>query len=161
MNRDRLPSNPDHLAFGDKPLEWRLPTSEGVTWRLATRDDLPELRRLWAEMDARMGVKNDKPDPFAEPVVLTLVAVDAVTGRIDSALYGELVVDWAMIGTSRRTARTINELIPHLALFLFPRSIRAARVLVPRRLERHMAKLVPRLRNITESFAQFAYIIRV
>lgn len=149
-----------HFVFGENRAEWRLPTKQGVTWRIAQRDDLPELQALWDEMDAKLGAKQDRPDQFAMPVLLTLVAVDDVTGKIETAIYGECVVDWTMIGTSRRAARTFGELHPWVALFLFSRSIRVARILVPRRMERHMKKMLPGLRNITQSFAQFVCNIR-
>lgn len=158
---DRIPFGIDleHLAFGEDRFAWRLPTQEGLTWRLATMNDLPQLRALWAEMDAKLG-KQDKPDLFDMPVLLTLVAVDDLTGEIATAIYGECVVDWTMIGTSRRAARTLPQLHPWLALFLFPRKIRLARILVPRRLERHMERMLPGFRNITQQFAQFVGNVR-
>lgn len=162
MNRDLsdLDFDPLHFAFGENPLEWRHHDPEqGVVWRILRYEDLPELRRLWAEMDAKLG-KQDKPDQFRMPVVLTLVAEDDQTGEMLSAIYGEAVVDFTMIGTSRRVARSVKTVIPYIELNLFPRSIRIVRVLVPVRLARHVGRLLPRFTNITQSFAQFVYKIR-
>jgi hypothetical protein len=151
--------DPQDFAFGEDRFAWRLNTLEGVTWRLATRDDMPRLQELWDEMDAKLG-KQDRPNLMQMPVLITLVAVDDVTGRIEAATYGECVVDWTMIGTSRRVARTIKDLHPYLVIFLFTRAIRVSRILVPKRLEKHMQRLMPQMRNITHLFAQFACMIR-
>ena len=144
----------------DFNLAWRQTTRDGLTWRLAVMDDLPRLRELWAEMDEKLGEKQDKPDLFAMPVLLTLVAEDT-SGKLIAAIYGEAVVDWAMIGTDRAAARSIDELWPQLTFFLFERTVRVTRVLVPMRLRRHMARLLPQMRDITQLFAQFSCTIRL
>lgn len=111
-------------------------------------------------MDRKFGGKQDRPNLFKMPVLLVLVAVDNVTGVIDSAAYAECVADWTMIGTSRRASRTIDKLHPYLAMFLFGTPIRVTRILIPKRLEKHMARMMPQMRNITHSFAQFVCNIR-
>jgi hypothetical protein len=141
--------------------DWRLPTPEGITWRMATLEDTPRLLDLWDAMDRKFGGKQDRPNLFESvPVVLTLVAVEDATGIIEAAFYGETVVDWTMIGTSRRVARTIDSLHETLFEFLYERGIRVTRVLVPLAIEKHMEKLLPRLRNITQLVAQFVCTIR-
>lgn len=129
-----------------------------MIWRLAVKSDLPRIHELWAEMDRKFG-RQDRPDLFAMPVLLTLVAEDE-NGVVVSALYGECVVDWTMIGANREAGRMVDKLFPYLEHFLLERTIRVARVLVPKRIERHMQKLLPQMRNISESFAQFVYVLR-
>ena len=161
MNRDRLDIDfdPAHLAFGPDPHGWRHHDPEtGLTWRILRREDMPRIEELWAGMEERLG-KQDRPDQFRMPVVITLVAEDC-TGTVVSAIYGECVVDFTMIGTDRRVARSVKTVIPYLSLHLFPRAIRIVRVLVPHRMARHMERLLPGFTNITQSFAQFVHKIR-
>lgn len=140
-------------------LNWRLKASNGITWRLAVIEDMPRLTELWDNMDKRLG-KQDRPDLFAMPVVLTLVAEDE-HGIIVSGLYGEAVIDFTGIGTDRRAMLTASEIIPTLHEFLLERTIRVVRVLVPKRVAKGMSALLPGLSEITQSFAQFIYQIRL
>lgn len=115
----------------DLDMQTRMPVGDGLTWRLAALDDMPRLRQLWTEMDARVGEKQDRPDLFTMPVVLALVTVNE-QGVIEDAVYGEAVVDFTVNGISRKVARYIDPLFPTLHFFLFDRNIRVARMLVPR-----------------------------
>jgi hypothetical protein len=70
------------------------------------------------------------------------------------------VLDVTGIGTDRRAAECLDEFFPILQPHFAARSIRIARVLVPRRLARGMAKILPRMTEITQRYAQFVYRIR-
>jgi hypothetical protein len=140
-------------------LAWRHKATSGLTWRLAVESDIPRIHDLWTAMEGKLG-KQDKPDLFEVPVVLTLVAEDEA-GVIVSAIYGEAVVDWTGIGTDRRAADSLSELFPVLHSFLFDRGIRVTRVLVPRRLAKGMRDVLPWMTDISHKFAQFAYTVRL
>lgn len=139
--------------------KWRQATDKGRTWRLANFNDLPRLNELWDGMEQRLG-KQDRPDLFAMPVTLTLVAEDE-TGTVVAGIYGEAVIDWTMIGTDRKTAESINDLFPMLRQYLGERSIRVARVLVPKRLAKGMAEALPQMVEIGHLFASFVCVIRL
>jgi hypothetical protein len=140
-------------------MEWRMKVENGLTWRLAKPEDMPHLLELWHSMEKKLG-RQDKPDLFAMPVVLTLVAEDE-QGVIVSGVYGEAVIDFTGIGTDRRSMACLGELFPVLEAHLLERTIRTVRVLVPRRLAKGMKAVLPGLSEITQQFAQFVYQIRL
>lgn len=122
-------------------------------------EDAPRVIELWREMDGKLG-QQDKPNLFAMPVVITLVCEDE-QGVIQSAIYGEAVVDFTAIGTDRGAMTGVHEIFPELARHLSERSIRIVRVLVPKYLARGMARVLPTLTEITQSVAQFVLKIAV
>jgi hypothetical protein len=137
-------------------LNWRLKTANGLTWRMMRIEDAPRVVDLWREMDRKLG-KQDSPNLFALPVLVTLVAEDEL-GEIVEALYGEAVIDLTLIGCDRRAMASTVELTGPLGSFLKSQwNIRAVRVLVPRRLRAGMKRLLPQFRDITERFAQFVF----
>ena len=146
--------------WGDERFAGAPPGGYGVGGGRPTAADLPRLLELWDEMDEKFGGRQDRPNLFSVPVMVTLVACDGETGTIEGAIYGEYVVDWTAIGTSRKAARQIDALWPTLNECLRESCIRVTRVLVPSRLERQMAKILPQLRNITNAFAQFVFNVR-
>ncbi len=124
---------------------------------MATVNDLPEIEALWEALDARLGPQ-DRPDLFANPVVLTLVAEDA-RGQIVDAVYGEATIEWTMIGGTRRGAQALPPLVETLKQFCGER-VRYARVLVPRggaedTLARYMARKLPGLIEVGKLYAHF------
>lgn len=148
-----LPTNP--WTFDPA---WRHIAANGLTWRMAQPDDLPRLLELWAGMEKKLG-RQDKPNLFAMPVVITLVAEDE-QGTIVGGVYGEAVIDFTGIGTDRRVAASVSELFIELGIHLRERTIRIVRVLVPRCLAAGMAKALPGLQEITQRYAQFFIKIR-
>lgn len=150
----------DGLPYAGPLLDakWRHPTGNGLTWRLALPEDMPRLYELWGAMDRKLG-KQDKPDLLKLPVLLALVAEDEA-GVIVGGVYGEAVVDFTGIGTDRRAMESAAELFPELREFFRVRSLRVARVLVPRRLANGMRERLPGFREITQRFAQFCYQIQ-
>lgn len=138
---------------------WRLKAANGLTWRLAIPEDMASIFLLWQEMDRKLG-KQDKPDLFDMPVMLTLVAEDEA-GTIRGAIYGEAVVDFTGIGTDRAVMEAVPDLFPTLRDYLGERTIRVVRVAVPRLLRRGMARALPGLVEITQRLAVFVYTIRL
>jgi hypothetical protein len=139
-------------------LDWSHETANGLTWRMMRIEDAPRVLDLWAEMDRKLG-RQDKPNLFALPVLLTLVAEDEA-GDIVTALYGEAVVDLTLIGMDRRAMESTAELTRPLGGFLRSQwGIRAVRVLVPMRLRKGMKRLLPQFREITELVAQFVCVL--
>jgi hypothetical protein len=139
-------------------LEWRHRASNGYTWRLALPEDLPRIRELWAAQEAKIGPQ-DRPDLFEMPVVLTLVAENE-HGEVVEALYGEVTIEWTSVGIERAALRTVAELFPYLRKFCGDRTLRLARVNVPRRIAGMMRKFLPSLKQIDEEVAQFVFRIR-
>lgn len=138
--------------------DWRFQTSNGYTWRLARAEELPLIEDLWCVQESVIG-KQDKPDLFNIPVVLTLVAENEA-GEIVEALYAEAVVEFTSIGAERGALRSVNELFPHLRRFCGDRSLRVARVNVPRGIARMVRKFLPGLVQLDEELSQFVFRIR-
>lgn len=147
------------LSAGSKlDLAWRQKVGP-LTWRLAVVEDIPSLNELWGAMDKKLG-KQDRPDLFAMPVVLTLVAENE-NGVVVQGIYGEAVIDFTGIGTDRRAMASIGELFPALHEHFFERTIRVIRVLVPKRLAAGMKAMLPGMVELSIKFASFAYTIRL
>lgn len=138
--------------------EWRFRASNGYVWRLATPEDQPRIEEIWAEQERAIG-RQDRPDLFEMPVILTLVAEDHA-GVVVEALYAELTVEFVSIGTERSALRTVHEMFRHLRQFCGERSMRLARVNVPRRLAGMVRKFLPGLVQTEDELAQFVFRIK-
>ncbi len=70
-----------------------------LTWRLATPDDLPSIRRLRNISERFMGMPQRDTPLFSMPVLLTLVAENE-NGKIVDCLYLEAQVELVKMGCS-------------------------------------------------------------
>lgn len=137
---------------------WTKTTSNGLKWRLAVEADLLAIGGLLAAMEARLG-KQDRPDFFDDPVVLTLVAEDAA-GTVVSALYGEMTIELTSIGLDKPSMETVSEIFPDLHQFFGDRFYRVANIFVPKPLARLLRKLLPGCVQTSDTLAHFIYRIR-
>jgi len=147
-----------HLLGRNDGGKWTKQTSNGLTWRLARESDLLVIGGLLAEMEKRLG-KQDRPDFFDDPVVLTLVAEDA-TGTVVTALYGEMTVELTSIGLHKPSIESVSEIFPDLQQFFGDRFFRVANVFVPRPLARLLHQLLPGCERTSKKLAHFVYRIR-
>lgn len=138
---------------------WRQ-SSEGLTWRIAVLEDLPALTRLLDAAHMMVGAQ-ERPDFFAFPVVLTLVAENA-DGVIVDGLYIEFEAYIRKIGLNRQGMLSAEALVPMLGSFLASRKIRLGRVAVPKRLAKVMGTSMERmgLIDVSEKFSHWAMKLR-
>jgi hypothetical protein len=138
---------------------WSL-TSEGLTWRIAVEQDLPYLTMLLNSAHMMVGPQ-ERPDFFAFPVVLTLVAENS-DGIIVDGLYVELEAYIRKIGLSRRGMLSAEALVPMLGSFLVSRKVRLGRVAVPKRLTKIMSASMRRmgLTDVTDKFSHWVLKLR-
>lgn len=103
----------------------------------------------------------ERPDFFAFPVVLTLVAENS-DGLIVDGLYVEFEAYIRKIGLSRQGMISAEALVPMLGSFLVSRKVRLGRVAVPKRLERIMAGSMKRmgLTDVTDKFSHWVMKLR-
>jgi hypothetical protein len=134
---------------------WSL-VSEGLRWRVAVIEDLPALTHLLDSAHMMVGPQ-ERPDFFAFPVILTLVAED-FTGTIVDGLYIELDAYIRKIGLNRTGMISSEALVPMLGSFLASRKIRIGRVAVPIRLAKIMKASMRRMGmvDVTEKFSHWA-----
>lgn len=112
--------------------------ADGLTWRVATPDDIPALEHLWAVKERVLQRKIDRPDFFKPPCLITLVAEDE-HGRILDALYAEAHIDITKIGCSLKGFESTPKVAGHLAMWLKSRGFRLASIIVPKVLSARMA----------------------
>jgi len=72
-------------------------TTGNLTWRLATKDDLPAMLKIRAVTERFLHQKQKKPPLFYKPVLLTLVAEDR-RGKIVDVVYVESQVEVCKMG---------------------------------------------------------------
>lgn len=138
---------------------WSL-ESEGLRWRIALEQDLPALNHLLDTAHMMVGPQ-ERPDFFAFPVVLTLVAEDA-DGIIVDGLYVEMEAYIRKIGLNKTGMLSAEALVPMLGSFLVSRKIRIGRVAVPARLARVMRDSMRRmgLVDVSNTFTHWAMKLR-
>lgn len=143
----------------DNWRHWSL-ESNGLTWRIAEERDLPALTFLLDAAGQMMGPQ-ERPDFFAFPVVLTLVA-ENLDGIIVDGLYIEFEAYLRKIGLNKQGMNSLEALVPTLGSFLVSRKIRLARVAVPSRLAKIMRGTVERcgFTDVTEKFIHFVRQLR-
>jgi|GEM_PF-6201877 len=139
--------------------DWSL-TAEGLRWRIARPEDVPFLTWLLDSAHMMMGAQ-ERPDFFAFPVVLTLVAENP-DGVIVDGLYVEFEAYIRKIGLNRQGMLSAEALVPMLGSFLVSRKIRLGRVAVPKRLARVMRDSMRRmgLTDVTECFSHWVMKLR-
>lgn len=115
--------------------DWRL-THEGLAWRIALPEDSPGVHRLFEAVERRFGTQ-DRPNLFAPPVLLTLVAENS-GGHIVDGLYVELVAEIVKFSDSRAAFAAYPKLLPYIGSFLQSRNVRVAQMNVLSRWERVM-----------------------
>ena len=146
------------MTNDDNWRDWSL-TSEGLRWRIAVAEDLPLLTRLLDAAHLKMG-EQERPDFFAFPVVLTLVAENADGVMVDG-LYVEFEAYLRKIGLSRQGMLSAEALVPMLGSFLVSRKIRIARVAVPARLARVMRDSMRRMGLVEVSRAFSHWVMKL
>jgi hypothetical protein len=147
------------MTNDDDWRSWSL-DSEGLHWRIALPEDIPALTRLLDSAHMMMGAQ-ERPDFFAFPVVLTLVA-ENLDGIIVDGLYVEFEAYIRKIGLNRQGMLSAEALVPMLGSFLISRKIRIGRVAVPGRLSKIMRASMERmgLTDVTEKFSHWAMKLR-
>lgn len=120
--------------------DWRLWRLEhnGLTWRAALPKDVGWINDVIDDTEQHLRADQDRPDPFAFPILLTLVAEDA-EGRIVDALEIELVADIRKLGLDRRSFSAWEKLLPVIGQFLQERRVRVAHISTRKRWARLMA----------------------
>jgi hypothetical protein len=104
-----------------------------LVWRLALPKDKPALERLWRSKERVLNAKLDRPDFFASPTLITLVAEDC-QGKIVSGLYVEAVPSVSMIGASVEGFEGTPEIHADIVAWLRSRGFRFAATIVPKML---------------------------
>jgi hypothetical protein len=122
--------------------EWRL-THAGLTWRAALPEDAVAITSLIDAGERRLG-RRDRPDLFAPPVILTLVAEDAAGVIVDGVAI-ELVADVTKFTDNRQGFAAFEKLVPVVGAFLDSRKIRVAQMWTPLRWTRAMARAMARM----------------
>jgi hypothetical protein len=124
--------------------EWRR-TSDGLTWRIATAEDMPAIERIWQAKARVIGVKCSLPDLFAPPVVLTLVAEDD-TGRVVDGAFLEAVIDVTKLGARPGGFQSLTGIADELAAFARRRKFRRITAAMPPKASERMAEGLTRAR---------------
>lgn len=119
-------------------------TCNGLTWRLATVDDLPAILKLWRAKERFLGCAQDLPPLFSRPTLLTLVAED-VEGRIVDGLYVEAIVDVTKLGISSLGFESTIAIADDIADWLKERGFRLASIVAPKRLVSRMAAVLEKM----------------
>lgn len=147
------------MAVDQDWRNWNL-ISEGLRWRIAVPEDLPYLTMLLDASHIMVGAQ-ERPDFFAFPVVLTLVAENP-EGIIVDGLYVEFEAYIRKIGLSRQGMLSAEALVPVLGSFLVSRKIRLARIAVPKRLAKIMRRTVERVGmvDVTDRFTHWVMKLR-
>lgn len=122
--------------------DWRL-EHDGLIWRVALQKDEPGIAGVLDAVDNRLG-KQDRPDLYAAPVLLTLVAEDE-TGAIVDGLYIELVAEIVKFSDNRRAFDSYEKLLPYIGSFLQSREVRVVQMNVLSRWERVMSGSLERM----------------
>lgn len=141
------------------PIYWKdyRKQAGGLTWRLATLEDVPAIIALWMTTDKLLGPQ-DKPHLFAFPVLLTLVAVDE-DGKIMDAVYFEGEVSVTKIGASKDGFEAFAPVVEDARNWLKAIGFRLARITIPAELQAVMA---PTLRSygFVNTCSKFAHWVR-
>lgn len=147
------------VAPVDNWRDWSL-ESNGLRWRIAEEKDLPALTFLLDAAGQMMGPQ-ERPDFFAFPVVLTLVA-ENTDGLIVDGLYVEFEACIRKIGLNRQGMISAEALVPMLASFIVSRKVRIVRVTVPKRLAKIMRASMERMGmiDVTEKFSHWVRKLR-
>lgn len=119
-------------------------TMHGLTWRLATVDDLPAILKLWRTKERFLGRKQDMPPLFARPTLITLVAVDD-NGVIRDGLYVEATVDVTKLGCSQDGFESTLAVYEDIADWLKDRGFRLASIVTPKKLATRMSALLTKM----------------
>lgn len=88
-----------------------------LTWRAATPDDLPAIRRLRNVTERFLGRTQKDPSLFQSPVILALVAENRA-GKIVDVLYAEVQVEIVKMACSRQGFKESFALADELKHFL-------------------------------------------
>lgn len=114
-----------------------------LVWRVASPADAADLERLWVVKERMLGRKIDRPDFFAPPCLITLVAER--DGKIVAGMFAEAHVDVSMIGCSLRGFDSTPAIAGHLAMWLKSRGFRLASIVVPKVLSARMAETLKKM----------------
>jgi hypothetical protein len=109
-----------------------------LTWRPATPDDLPAIRRLRNVTERFLGRQQKDPSLFAPPVILALVAENK-TGKIIDLIYAEVQVEIVKMSCTRQGYKESFALADDLSAFLRKRGFKKVLVATSQRLKDTMA----------------------
>lgn len=116
-------------------------TVTGITWRLATPDDMGSIRRIRGISERLRGVPQRKPNLFEKPVLLALVAENE-HGRIIDAVYVEMQVEVVKIGLSASGMIESAAIEPDLTQWLRDLNFRTVLVTTPPTLKERMGNFL-------------------
>lgn len=119
-------------------------TYSGLTWRLATLDDLPAILKLWKAKERFLGCAQDLAPLFSRPTLITLVAEDA-DGNIVDGLVAEAHIDITKLGVSRTGFESTIAVADDIADWLKERGFRMASIVVPKSLSSRMAGVLTKM----------------
>ena len=115
-----------------------------LTWRLATPDDLPRIRRLRNISERFLGMPQRDIPLFSMPVLLTLVAENE-RGKIVDCLYLETQVEVVKIGCDAGAFEESAGLEADISKWLRSIGIKTVLVTTTERTEKRMASFLHRL----------------
>ena len=119
-------------------------TYNGLTWRLATVDDLPAILKLWRAKERFLGKKQDMPPLFSRPTLITLVAENEAC-RIVDGLFVEATVDVTKLGCSKDGFESTTAVCDDIADWLKERGFRLASIVVPKLLASRMSAVLKKM----------------
>lgn len=109
-----------------------------LTWRLATRDDLPAIEKLRGVSERFLGRIQANPDLFRPPILIALVAEDK-EGRIVDLLYVEAQVEIVKMACTNQGFKEAWRLDEDLRGWLKGRGFQKVIIRTTRRLKQAMA----------------------
>lgn len=119
-------------------------TMNGLTWRLATIDDLPAIMGLWKAKERFLGCKQDMPQLFARPTLIVMVAENEA-GVVVDGLYVEATVDVTKLGCSAEGFESTLAVADDLGDWLKSLGFRMASIVVPKRLSGRMGAILRKI----------------
>jgi hypothetical protein len=133
-----------------------------ITWRPATREDLPRIEQLWAEQDERFsgsGAKVDRPVLFYEedeearpfypykPPVLNVVVAEKA-GEVVGFRYTEAVPEMSIVTGDKDVMESLGSALTHEAHWLKQKGFRSGWGLVPQKFVGAMGRFLRRYPHI-------------
>lgn len=114
-----------------------------LTWRLAVQGDAPAIERLCRISERLLGRTQKRPDLFASPVLLALVAEDR-TGKVVDLLYVEAQVELIKMGLTGSALDEGTGLEEDLRVWLKGRGFNKALITTATNLKERMAERLKR-----------------
>lgn len=134
---------------------WRV-ASNGLLWRVALPEDREAINAVCDDMERRTSQEANRVDPFASPVMLTLVAEDEC-GLIVDVVTVEALAHISKLSANRQGFASFPDLLPDVRAFLMAKGFTVATMSVPKRWEKLMAPTMIRMgfRSTCDRFAHW------